>query len=223
MAENDPRRESVRVGERGVSEDDWVAFARNAHIFAAVVREVLECRLLHQLSGDGLTPLQFQLLRFISIHEDQQIADVAEFLGVSSPAATRNVDKLERLGLIERRDHATDRRVTLLAPSHIGRSLIQSREVIEQQRIAHALEGFTPEERAVLARLMERFFLRLLRTVEDRNESCLRCSAWFADDCPVQFISPGCPYVTAGASRRRRVKDGAMKGSNAILANTSGH
>ena len=48
-----------------------------------------------------LTLPQLHLLKLIDRHGRHPVGEVADLLGVSAPAATRNVDKLERLGLLD--------------------------------------------------------------------------------------------------------------------------
>ena len=90
--------------------DDLFALLRGAHIFSAVVREVLEVKLLEETSPLPLSLSQFHLLKLMSLNGRHQMSDLAEFLGVTRPAATRNVDKLESLGLVNRSPAEDDRR-----------------------------------------------------------------------------------------------------------------
>ncbi|MFY0408610.1 MarR family winged helix-turn-helix transcriptional regulator [Solicola sp. PLA-1-18] len=54
------------------------------------------------------------------VGEPVTISDIARRLGLSVAAAGRNVDQLVRLGIAERHDHPTDRRVTLVSLSPTG-------------------------------------------------------------------------------------------------------
>ena len=117
---------------------------RYSHIFASVVREVLEAKFLREVSPYPLTLSQFHLLKLIALNGGHQVGEVATVLGVSPPAATKNVNKLERLGLIVRNPSKGDRRATLLTPSAKGRRLVQKYEDLKADRLGPVLEEFPP-------------------------------------------------------------------------------
>ena len=59
-------------------------------------------RFLNEVSPHPLTRAQFCFLKLIALNPDLQVGEVARFLGVSSAAGSKNVDKLERYGLVNR-------------------------------------------------------------------------------------------------------------------------
>lgn len=181
---------------------EWSALLRYAHIFSSAVREILEDRLLQDVSGNGLRLPEFHLLRFLALcTAPPQIHDIARFLGVTPPAATKQVDRLERLAMVRRGACEGDRRVTLLELTEHGRELVEKHESVERERLASILFSFTLEEIAVLARLLERSSVALIEEARASSRLCLRCAAYFDDDCPVQFLEPGCPYQRAARNR----------------------
>ena len=69
----------------------------------------------------------------MSLNGRHQMSDLAEFLGVTPPAATRNVDKLENLGLVNAQPSAEDdRRATLISVSEAGAELVDRYEELKQ-------------------------------------------------------------------------------------------
>lgn len=84
--------------------------------------------------------------------------------GMRSASATALVDRLEAAGHVERRRHPSDRRRLVVVPTYKGGA-----EAIEP--LANALEEvadeFTDEERAVIARYLE----RVTETTNSFNES----------------------------------------------------
>ncbi len=184
---------------------DHAQLLRYSHIFASVVHELLEVKLLAEVTEDPLTVHQFHLLKLLSANGKHQVGEVAEFLGVSAPAATKNIDKLERLGLATRAPCQGDRRATLLSASPRARRLVARYEARKGERLAPVLESFTRSELDELTRLLERFALVLLKAEEPAEGGlCLRCSAYYDDKCPVQHLQEGCPYQ---AVRRARTYD----------------
>jgi hypothetical protein len=133
---------------------------------------------------------------------------MAGFLGVSAPAATKNIDKLERLGLIARSRSEGDRRTTLLTVSPAGRELVDRYERLEVARAQAALAGFEPEEVEAFSRLLERFSVSLIQQEPAGDGACLRCSACIEVGCPVGVARGGCPYQELRGLRRRKGADG---------------
>ena len=122
----------------------------------------MEVKLLREVSSCPLTLSQFHLLKLMSFDGHHQIGELADFLGVTPPAATKNVDKLERLGFILRTPSKQDRRVTLLTASPKGRRLVRKYEALKADRLAPILDEFTPAEIDRLAHLLERFVLSVV-------------------------------------------------------------
>ncbi|MGB5661402.1 MAG: MarR family transcriptional regulator [Thermoanaerobaculia bacterium] len=184
---------STRVPD-GNGRDEVFRLLRFSHIFASVVREFLELQLLHEVSDEDLSLSQLHLLKLITLDGEHQMGQVAEFLGISPPAATKNIDKMERLGLVSRIPSTGDRRATLLQPSRQGRKLVSRYEALKEDRLAPVLEGFNKKELKQMADLLERFSLRLIHAQEPMSQICLRCSAYYDEHCPIPHLQNGCPY-----------------------------
>ena len=176
------------------SQGEHFSLVRFSHIFSSAVREILEVKLLEDIGAGKLSLPQFHLLQLITLNGRHQIGQVADFLGVTPPAATKNIDKLERLGLVARTPCEEDRRATLLDSSPKGRRLVKRYEALKKERLTPVLEHFSADELSELVRLLERFSLALIRTGADHDGLCLRCSAYFDDHCPVKHLHSGCPY-----------------------------
>ncbi len=177
---------------------------RHSHIFASTVREILELKLIREASPVPLSLSQFHLLKLMCLNGVHQVGEVADFLGVTPPAATKNIDKLEALGLVARAPSKGDRRATLLSVSPKGRTLVRRYERLKAARLSPVLEKFRPEEVELLSHLLERFSVSLLERELGRGGDgiCLRCDAYLQRGCPVGLLRGGCSYQTA---RRARV------------------
>ncbi len=178
---------------------DYLGLLRNSHIFAAAVRDVLEQKFLEATAPSHLTLSQFHLLKLLSIREYHHVGEVADFLGMSPAAASKNITKLEGLGLLERHTSEGDRRATQLSITPRGRRTVLAYEEFKAARLYPVLEGFTDAELDEFTRLLERFSVELYRmeqehgTVEE-NGFCLRCAAYLDNSCPVGALRGGCPY-----------------------------
>lgn len=174
---------------------------RASHIFASTVKETLELELLREAGPERVTPSQFHLLKLTCSNGGHPVGQVARLLGVSAPAATKNIDHLERLGLVERHRFDRDRRSTLLSPSPAGRALVERCERLARERLESSLRGLGPRRVAAFTRTLERLSVSLLRGSASGRAACLRCAAHLAPDCPVSRVRGGCPYPALHARR----------------------
>jgi len=206
MTEVQPPAEPTITGKAagGKTNGELHTFLRYSHIFAALVREILEEKILDEVSPSPLSLSQFHLLKLIALNGKHQVGEVADFLGVSPPAATKNIDKLERLGLVSRLPSPGDRRATLLSPSAKGKRLVRKYEATKEERLTPVLAGFSHDELQQLARLMERFSLRLLDSEGADDGLCFRCSAYYEENCPVNHLHDQCPYQRLRKPRQER-------------------
>lgn len=192
-------------GSRGLPDEasgGLLGLIRYSHIFGSAVRELLEVKLLAEIGADHLSLPQLHLLQLITLNGQHQIGQVADFLGVSPPAATKNVDKLARLGLVTRTRSLHDRRATLLAASPKGSELIERFQALKLRRLAPVLDEFDAEELLRLEGYLERFSTALIRSEGSIEGLCLRCSAHFDAGCPIRHFHDGCPYQKLAAVER---------------------
>jgi len=91
-----------------------------------VLRRVMQI-LDEQPREQGLEPLQHQvLLQVFGADEEMTVGKVADRLGIVAAFGSRLVSQLQRLGLIERRRHSHDRRVSIISASESGVELLRS-------------------------------------------------------------------------------------------------
>ncbi len=98
----------------------------------------------------GLSSPQMHTLEVLGMHAPLRMKDLAERLGVTTGTMTVTVDKLERLGLVTRLPHDTDRRSYLVALTPEGERLCQEHHH-HHLRLTHELAAaLTDEEIAAL-------------------------------------------------------------------------
>lgn len=78
------------------------------------VARLLQKRFEQRARSLGLTRAQWQVLVYLAPNEGIHQGGLAELLDIEPITLVRILDKLEARGLIERRRHATDRRIWLL-------------------------------------------------------------------------------------------------------------
>jgi DNA-binding MarR family transcriptional regulator len=126
-----------------------------SHSWYRLGRVLASRRLAASLHGSvgRLTPSKLRALDVLADAGSIRTSDLARRIGVDETTATRLVDRLEQLGLVERGRSDTDRRVTLVSLAATGRETVA--EIAEQRRrfFADVLTALEPEERLQLVRL----------------------------------------------------------------------
>jgi DNA-binding MarR family transcriptional regulator len=82
-----------------------------------------------------------------------RVGDLAASLAVDETTATRLADRLERIGVAERRRTEDDRRATTVALTRAGERLQGEIDARRQEVFAEVLEALEPDERSELVRL----------------------------------------------------------------------
>jgi DNA-binding MarR family transcriptional regulator len=114
------------------------------------VARFLRKRFEQNARGLGLTRSQWQVLAFLAPNEGIHQGGLAEILEVEPITLLRILDKLESRGLIERRQHPTDRRIWLLYLTPQAHPILdQMRELGDLTR-SEALDGIPEAEREKL-------------------------------------------------------------------------
>jgi DNA-binding MarR family transcriptional regulator len=85
-----------------------------------------------------------------------RLNDLAERMGLSPPTASRSVDALYELGLVERVPDPDDRRALRIDLTGAGKKLLAERKAKAQAAFAPAVAALSASERATLSRLLHR-------------------------------------------------------------------
>jgi len=87
-----------------------------------------------------------------------RVSDLAPNLGLDASTVSRHVFKLGKLGLIERRADAADRRVVWLEPSPEGVRIVEGRSRARRAALRRLLATWTQKDREIFVVLLEKFF-----------------------------------------------------------------
>jgi DNA-binding MarR family transcriptional regulator len=197
---------SIRTAVHGLGvreEASLHRFLRCGHILGSLFREILEETYLSQRCSHPLTRTQFCLLKLISLNADLQLSEVARYLGVTPAAITKNVDKLEELGLLTRDPCAEDRRATTLSTSDEGLRVVEEYEELKEARMAPVVSSLEEPELEDLCDLLEALCVDLVRHGRPAGEGCMRCAGYYSTDCQVGIAQGDC----ALRSRRELTKE----------------
>jgi len=172
--------------------DQFYRFLRSGHVLRSLLREFLEEDFLRQVCSHRLTRSQFCFLKLIAANADLQVGELARSIGVSAAATSKNLDKLERLGLVTREASSEDRRAILLSASTEGRRLVRDYERHKAAQLAPVIEALGSDKTGLLCDLLEEVCSGMLARVENSRETCLRCAGYYRSDCVFEKFQGEC-------------------------------
>lgn len=103
-------------------------------------------------STPDLTIPQFRALAFIGRNDDPMLADVATFLGLTPPAASKIMDALVANNFVSREEGSGDRRRIALRLTPSGRKKFNRMVEEAEAYLADRIENLAPDTRADLVR-----------------------------------------------------------------------
>jgi DNA-binding MarR family transcriptional regulator len=115
-------------------------------------------------AGLGLTRSQWQVLAFLAKNQGIQQGALADLLEVEPITLGRIVDRLQAQELVERRAHATDRRVWLLFLRPAAEPLLKKMRGLGERVRSEALEGVAPDDQDRVMQVLSRMRCNLLTT-----------------------------------------------------------
>jgi DNA-binding MarR family transcriptional regulator len=85
------------------------------------------------VKDNGLSPAQMHTVEIIGHNQDMRMKELAERLGVTTGTLTVGVDKLEKIGLVERKPHESDRRSWLIVLTDDGKQMYEQHHKYHQE------------------------------------------------------------------------------------------
>lgn len=146
-----------------------------ARILALAVQETVESKLQAELAGDRLSPSQWKLLEIFATTEVGNVTEVAAYQGVSTAAASKAVDRLVRLGLLERAEDHEDRRHIRLSLTSEGRGLASAYLQRLDVRLSELFAGLSAEELLRLSEQLDQLTTGVLRAASNVTQICVQC------------------------------------------------
>ena len=136
-------------------------------------------------ADDDLTTSQLLALRHILLHPDCALSALANGLGISNPAATKVMDRLERKGLVVR-VQGSDRRQVKAVLTPRGEDVAKANLQLQMESYASLFNSMPQVDREMLQQGLEALVAIAVRQWPDWEQLCLRCGIGCAkDDCPL--------------------------------------
>lgn len=106
--------------------------------------------------AEEVTLTQYRTLVILASRGPQNLAGLAEAVGVTPATATRMCDRLVRKGLVRRRTERDDRRQLRVALTAKGRSLVDAVTDRRRREIEIIMKDISTEEQVVLVQALAR-------------------------------------------------------------------
>ncbi|WP_444946099.1 MarR family winged helix-turn-helix transcriptional regulator [Microbulbifer sp. VTAC004] len=146
-------------GKDTQGEDIATGVSLELHSAARLLRRNFDRRARgHSLSGS-----RWQVLWHLVRQQGQKQAELAECLDMAPISLARQLDNLQREGLVERRPDPQDRRCFRIYLTGQAEPAMALLDGLEKETRAQALDGFSPEEVIQLQMLLERLRKNLTR------------------------------------------------------------
>lgn len=102
----------------------------------------------------GITRTQWTILSYLARCEGVSQTKLADYMNLAPMTLTRQIDKLQADGLIDRKQDPQDRRINLIYLTKKSQPLMQHMHEIAVEAKEAALKGFSEEEREVLRKFL---------------------------------------------------------------------
>ncbi|MCC6265472.1 MAG: winged helix DNA-binding protein [Bryobacterales bacterium] len=157
-------------------------------MLSLAIQESVELKLQTELAGDRLSRSQWKLLEIFATTTVGNVTEVAAYLGVSTAAASKAVDRLVRLHLLERTVDTLDRRHVRLALSPEGKTLAHAFLQGLNLRLHELLGEAESRDLAEIRRVLDELTAKVLNAVGNPSGICLQCGLNAREECLVDEI-----------------------------------
>ncbi|MDP5226157.1 MULTISPECIES: MarR family transcriptional regulator [Arthrobacter] len=135
------------------------------------MRRVLRSGIREELPWESLPMAQVELLQRLADEPGLGVSELAERQNLARNTVSNLVQQMVATGLLERKDHETDRRAVILNLTAAGEDRLRAWQDANERRVRHALSALPEGERDAVDRA-----LPALRSLVARMESDDRAS-----------------------------------------------
>ena len=140
----------------GTRNSRWTAQAERLLDLLNQLGSTIFRQFLWQRSAElDLTYAQGQVLFHVAAHPGCHMGDVSKAFGVTLPAVTHIVDRLEQKAFVTRADDPADRRAYVLEITRTGSALVEELHSMRMRGMEAVLARMTADDRARLVRGLE--------------------------------------------------------------------
>jgi DNA-binding MarR family transcriptional regulator len=154
-----------------LSQDQLKRVASSMSILSRAFTSARPHEILLQEAGVRLDRAGSALLfKLRSLGESARVSDLAELLDVDTPAVTRKVQQLERLGFLTTAPDADDKRAKRITLTKSGEKTIDRIMLAVNHRFARLFEGWSEEDVASFAVSLDKFAQAIRNEMENERD-----------------------------------------------------
>jgi MarR family transcriptional regulator, organic hydroperoxide resistance regulator len=155
-----------------------------ADIFIEVLGRILSPEVIKEVCGEDITLSQLHALRYIHRHEQEcSVTELAEGLSVTTPAATKLIDRLEKHEWVIRREDEKDHRVFHVRLTDRGRLVTEKVKALRSRRMEQIIKTMSPASRQALLDGLESFIYTAMADKKMLETVCQHCGIDALDSC----------------------------------------
>lgn len=187
-------------------------FLGSTRVFSSGLNQVIEKKLLREITGGQVTFAQFKLLRLVALEGPHMLGDVAAFLGISPAAASKAVDKLVRRKLLRRTEAHPDRRAIELSLTETSRRLLAGYENAKNKKLGKIFSQVSPAELHRTTGLLDRLSADLIDHNLAPEEVCMDCGVYLREECLLRDLLPRVCFYERHTSPGNGAAHSSVKG-----------
>jgi DNA-binding MarR family transcriptional regulator len=161
------KRQSAKISQPKKSSEapDIWALAQQTELQLNAIQRMMRQRLQAEFARGNLTGPQRLVMAQLVRSRGLSLKELSHAVSLAHSTVSGIVDRLVKQGLIERKEHPTDRRITLLVPSRPVREFLTTRmPELALNPLLEALKQATPTERKTITKALNTLALLLAQT-----------------------------------------------------------
>lgn len=113
------------------------------------------------VKDSGLSPAQMHTIEVIGHHKTMMMRELADRLGITTGSLTVAIDRLEKLGMVERKPHQHDRRAWLIVLTVDGTKMYKQHNKFHEEFTREISQDLSTKEIESLTFLMKTVLRRM--------------------------------------------------------------
>ncbi len=123
-----------------------------------------------QMTALGIHPGQFPTLCLLAHQDGMTQREIAQKLNIQPPTVTVTIQRLEKSGMVCRREDERDRRISRISLTDLGRSTAEQIRAIMRRNEETMFQGFSESETCLLGRFFQQILENVKKIDTDQQE-----------------------------------------------------
>jgi DNA-binding MarR family transcriptional regulator len=166
-----------------VANESTRQIAEYSRILSQLLSEVSEQNFLTDHTKGLLSKTQFTILKILSVSGPYTVSSIANILLISRAAASKNIDKLVRQKLVNRKITLEDRRVMEVTLTDKGLAIIKKYEKVRFEKQNAALAQFKEKDKSRFLSLLRSYVQNCVAQEKNIDFICLQCNGVIGEQC----------------------------------------